>query len=952
MSVTRRLILLSIYFITAIPTSMPAQQSFWQKTNGPYGTMANVVRTDSVGDIFVGTLSMGIYCSTDNGSTWNARNNGLPIGASVSDIIFGPWNRIYTVAIGAGSSNGAYMSNDGGSTWTKMAGTPSSGHAMARSQDGMLYLAADDGFYRKDIGIIHGSRIWERPGNTEPALFSSLAVNSLGWIFAGSTNGVYKSTNAGVTWTKASAPIVTSVSTLYIDDNDSLYVGTSSGIFSSNGASSGGTTWISRGPTGKDVDAIIVDTYSNLYAGTSQGIFASAPEGVWYGTEDILKGRSILSLARDDNDNILATTREGLFRSGDFAVTWESINTGIESGIQDVVANTQGDLFAANYTGVQKSTDNGASWTLTGALSGYALKLGINQQGVLFVGGYFGVSRSIDSGRTWQTTSSALSPHHIKTTSNGRVVFASRQSIFVSPDTGKTWFEKKITNRSSGIRSIAISSSDQMAALTEDEVFISTDGGGAWQYAGGGWFTDNDFKELTYGTNGKLYISFSNGLLLSSDGFKSVFGIPSTFGGYLVDATVNKDGWIFVIQGNLRLRILYSNNDAEIWNDASEDLGGATITSMAWVSNSHLAVGTSDGLYITTIGTSLAPGLIVVKDVPLDQGGYVNIRWDASYLDMQQVNDLSYYSVWRALPRYGGLGGASSSSISLKSSTPQVSGITPKIRISGGRAWEWLGNVPGHNFGAYSFTAKTVFDSTSVTPAWHYFIVSAHTSDEKIFFDSSIDSGYSVDNLGPKKVVGVVGKASGSNFTLNWSPSPESDLWRYVIYRSTSPNLSAQNLTPYAYANDTTFLDAGARSNSRYVYAVKAQDIHENLSPFSSEVSFGITGIETNGQEIPASFGLSQNYPNPFNPSTTISFQLPAPSGVEGSAISHVTLKVYDMLGKQVATLVSHELQAGYYSTKWVADVPSGVYLYRIEAIEASSSGKRFVETRKMILLR
>jgi hypothetical protein len=94
----------------------------------------------------------------------------------------------------------------------------------------------------------------------------------------------------------------------------------------------------------------------------------------------------------------------------------------------------------------------------------------------------------------------------------------------------------------------------------------------------------------------------------------------------------------------------------------------------------------------------------------------------------------------------------------------------------------------------------------------------------------------------------------------------------------------------------------------------------------------------------PLQFTLEQNYPNPFNPSTAISFQL--------SAASFVSLRVYDMLGKQVATLVSQELQAGYYSTKWMADVPSGVYLYRIEAIETGNTGKRFVETRKMILLR
>ena len=99
-------------------------------------------------------------------------------------------------------------------------------------------------------------------------------------------------------------------------------------------------------------------------------------------------------------------------------------------------------------------------------------------------------------------------------------------------------------------------------------------------------------------------------------------------------------------------------------------------------------------------------------------------------------------------------------------------------------------------------------------------------------------------------------------------------------------------------------------------------------------------------QESISNFLLSQNYPNPFNPSTIISWQLPASS--------FVTLKVYDILGREVAALVNEEKPAGIYETEFnAANLPSGVYFYQLQAGNpSSSSGQVFVETKKMILIK
>jgi Secretion system C-terminal sorting domain/Photosynthesis system II assembly factor YCF48 len=100
----------------------------------------------------------------------------------------------------------------------------------------------------------------------------------------------------------------------------------------------------------------------------------------------------------------------------------------------------------------------------------------------------------------------------------------------------------------------------------------------------------------------------------------------------------------------------------------------------------------------------------------------------------------------------------------------------------------------------------------------------------------------------------------------------------------------------------------------------------------------------------PSSFRLTQNYPNPFNPSTTISYQL--------SAVSYVTLNVYDILGRQVATLADGKQTAGIHTVTWNArDFPSGVYFYRLtvrglEPLTSSSLKGTFVETRQMVLIK
>jgi hypothetical protein len=106
----------------------------------------------------------------------------------------------------------------------------------------------------------------------------------------------------------------------------------------------------------------------------------------------------------------------------------------------------------------------------------------------------------------------------------------------------------------------------------------------------------------------------------------------------------------------------------------------------------------------------------------------------------------------------------------------------------------------------------------------------------------------------------------------------------------------------------------------------------------SINIYYTIVNVESTNSDALSDFSLSQNYPNPFNPSTVISYQLPV--------IGFVTLKVYDILGREIATLVNEEKPAGEYEVEFDGSaLTSGIYFYQLKA-------GSYVETRKMVLLK
>jgi hypothetical protein len=341
-----------------------------------------------------------------------------------------------------------------------------------------------------------------------------------------------------------------------------------------------------------------------------------------------------------------------------------------------------------------------------------------------------------------------------------------------------------------------------------------------------------------------------------------------------------------------------------------------------------------------------SPVIHSVEDIPGDQGGFVSLFWYASLLEDPLYDEITYYTLWRAVEPQEAMAAVDLGAELIED--PADLDPTREDRVirmtetqSMTYFWELVGTQQAYRFEAYARAIPTLFDSTAVYHAYHYFQVLAHISDQD-YYVSGIDSAYSVDDLSPDTPEGLAGEQSyvPEGLQLSWDPNGEEDLMVYNIYRGASNEFIPGSGNRIASTSAAALFDDAWTWDSGYWYKVTAADIHGNESGFAVLGPNMITGDDT---PVPYAACLSQNFPNPFNPATIIAYGL--------KEREHVSLRIYDTAGRLVSVLVDQEQPAGRYETVWNGSdaagntVASGVYFYRLVAGD-------FVRTRKMVLLR
>ena len=304
---------------------------------------------------------------------------------------------------------------------------------------------------------------------------------------------------------------------------------------------------------------------------------------------------------------------------------------------------------------------------------------------------------------------------------------------------------------------------------------------------------------------------------------------------------------------------------------------------------------------------NFVPKILDIRDIPNDQGGRVYIVFKSSYFD-DGSNDINY-------------------------------GVYREDTYLDTMSWVGLNSLNGTGEYNYVYEVSTLYDSTINSAGISNFKVVAHT--ENGIYHSESHSGYSLDNIAPSVPIGVLASNEQGGIFISWYKSNDDDFQYFQLEKSSNADFIESEIE-VIQTIDSMFIDFEYAVNQSNFYRIRTFDYSGNASDYSDIISAIVLSTDPLSL-IPDIFALHQNYPNPFNPTTSISYDLPANE--------FVSINVFDLVGREVKTLVNKNQVAGFRSVQWNATnnlgqpVSAGMYIYTIQAGE-------FRQTKKMVLLK
>ncbi|MEJ2720684.1 MAG: FlgD immunoglobulin-like domain containing protein, partial [bacterium] len=316
-----------------------------------------------------------------------------------------------------------------------------------------------------------------------------------------------------------------------------------------------------------------------------------------------------------------------------------------------------------------------------------------------------------------------------------------------------------------------------------------------------------------------------------------------------------------------------------------------------------------------------------IVDVPDDEGGWVNLRLIRSGYDFAETDGgaIEEYVIWR---RHQDVG----TGIDLVPGRP----MPQSVDLPPG-SWEPVDTFAALREETYDFIVSTALDEGEPGAGPSVFVVSAHRASGS--YTSDPDSGYSVDDIPPSTPTGIsVDYYTGHGNYLTWDSCPDPDFHEFWIYRGNREDFYPWPENRVATTMATDWYDP-LYDGGFFFYKVSAVDHAGNESPVGlPDILIGV-----GPDRLPEHFALHPNSPNPFNPTTRIRYDVPAGAG-------SVSLKIYDVSGRLVRTLVDGVEPPGRWVVEWNAEddggtrVASGVYFCRMRAAG-------YARTHKMVLL-
>ena len=452
----------------------------------------------------------------------------------------------------------------------------------------------------------------------------------------------------------------------------------------------------------------------------------------------------------------------------------------------------------------------------------------------------------------------------------------------------------------------AVSGSNLFAGIYGG-VFLSTNNGTSWTAVNSG-LTNTSVRALAVSGSNLFAGTDYGGVFLSTNNGTSWTEVNSGLTNTFVLALAVSGSNLFAGTGGGG--VFLSTNNGTSWTEVNSGLTNTSVLDFA-VSGSNLFAGTFNGVFLSTNnGTNWTA---------------VNFGLTNTYVRVFAVSSSNLFA--------GTEGGVFLSTNNGTSWTAVNSGLTNTHVLAFA--------VSGANL--FAGTYSGVFLSTDNGTSWTavnsgltYTYVNALAVSGVNLFAGTWGGGVwrrPLDEI-PVELTSFAASVQENKVVLNWATATETNNQGFEIERKLfgSNYEKIGSVTGFGTTTEPksySFKDENVTSE-KYSYRLKQIDF-DGTFEYSNV-------IEVEVDFTPKEYTLYQNYPNPFNPSTTISFSIP-----EGS---FVTLKIYDMLGREVAILISEELSAGTYSQQWNAvGLAGGIYFYSLQA-------GSFVETMKLVLLK
>ncbi|MGE5351940.1 MAG: T9SS type A sorting domain-containing protein [Acidobacteriota bacterium] len=863
----------------------------WIQTNGPVGGGVNSLTVSGPNIIAAVGEGQGVFLSSDNGKSWRKIKSGFPEYNNVSLV----------VAIGsktfAGTGDGLYISSDYGINWKHLNSGPAYARAIVSlperlivSGDNGLFYSADGGENWLELPMIPGAK---------SAPYAFAVIDSI--ILAGTddhpeNSGIYFSADGGFSW----APV-------------------------------------KNGPSSKMVTSFALSD-SNIFAGTGSGVFLSTDKGAsWKNASTGLTNSHVISLAVNGN-HIFAGTMDGVFLSTDNGLSW--IRAG--SGIPD-------------YSEVKAFAVNGADvFTGTNYLPGID-------------GG--GVYLSTDNGANWRTSNNGLTNTTITSlAANGSNIFAGTSTgLFGSGDQGKSWEALKNGLGNNIINSIAVSGAYILAATDSNGVYRSNDNGASWKKANNGLTSTTVVSLFVNGTN--IFAGAKNGIGVfrsTNDGESWVQvnnGLPSLW----ITSFAANDKYIFA--GDYSGVVFRSSDSGENWTLVKNGLTYRRLSSLAAMGNVIFAGYEMDGIFRSTDnGDSWQQmhGEFVLSLAVSGNNLFIG-SWETGVV-LSEDSAATIKTVGTGFPDLSVF-----PVFSLAVSGTELYAGSQRYGVWKRPLSEMITQIPPPGIPQLNSVKNNSKDQPlDLTLKWSkssaadsYFLMVASDSlfNAIVLSDSALtDTTKEVGDLkegqkyywkvSSKNTMGISPFSEVWNFTtmlyppeslgasvrdnkeikLTWKDNSENEEG-YIIERKQDADFIPVDTVK---ADVTDYTDSISANLVTYYYRVKAYTPFA-VSEYSNTASVTLTGVDKLAF-IPREFRLFQNYPNPFNPATIIRYWLPRRTLVE--------IRIFDMLGREILTLINGEREAGEYKIRFDSSrLPSGVYIYLIKAGE-------FRDSKKFILLK